>query len=59
MSDSSHTQETLESVSIIVKHAFLKCSNDSHQFILSFKDIRSWLLDGDHEMFKVTINEEV
>ena len=55
----NYSPDQLQAASIVVKYAFLRASHQYHQFIFSFKEIRNWLLDGGHKMYKVEMNDEV
>lgn len=37
----------------MTKYAFLRAGHQFHNGVLAFKDIRPWLIDGGHRMFKI------
>jgi hypothetical protein len=37
----------------VTKYAFLRAGHQFHNGVLAFKDIRPWLIDGGHKMYKI------
>ena len=52
------TKELLEHVQIITKYAYLRAGHQFHQNKLAWKDIKDWLVDGGHKMYKVPIDDQ-
>ena len=47
--------EELKHVQIITKYAFLRASHQKHNNKMGFKDMRDWLIDGGHKMYKIPV----
>jgi hypothetical protein len=53
------SRDDLEASKQIAKYAFLRASHQNHQGVWALKEIRNWLLDGGHKMYKVTDEDTI